>query len=141
MSQAKVFVSWPDYSIDDPETGARLVKGEFEPVLWPRRGARSEDELIAMLKGCIAAIASADPFTDRVMQSNPQLRIISRVGVGVDSVDMEAATRRNIAVSVTSAPTLRRSPIIRSVLSSRCFGSWCPSTFVRATADGSGSAR
>lgn len=102
MSQAKVFVSWPDYSIDDPETGARLVKGGFEPVLWPRRGARSEDELIAMLKGCIAAIASADPFTDRVMQSNPQLRIISRVGVGVNSVDMEAATRRNIAVSVTS---------------------------------------
>jgi phosphoglycerate dehydrogenase-like enzyme len=102
MSRAKVFVSWPDYSIDDPETGARLVKGGFEPVLWPRRGARSEDELIGMLKGCIAAIASADPFTDRVMQSNPQLRIISRVGVGVDSVDMEAATRRDIAVSVTS---------------------------------------
>ena len=102
MSRAKVFVSWPDYSIDDPETGARLVKGGFEPVLWPRRGARSEQELIGMLKGCIAAIASADPFTDRVMQSNPQLRIISRVGVGVDSVDMEAATRRDIAVSVTS---------------------------------------
>src|SRR6202044_3211916 len=70
MSRAKVFVSWPDYSIDDPETGARLVNGGFEPVLWPRRGARSEDELIGMLKGCIAAIASADPFTDRVMQSN-----------------------------------------------------------------------
>ena len=102
MSRTKVFVSWPDYSVDDVETGARLVRSGFEPVLWPRRGARSEDELIGMLKGCVAAIASADPFTDRVMQSNPQLRIISRVGVGVDSVDMEAATRRDIAVSTTA---------------------------------------
>src|ERR1700683_4758598 len=55
MSRAKVFLSGPDYSIDDPETGARLVKGGFEPMLWPRRGARSEDELTGMLKGCIAA--------------------------------------------------------------------------------------
>jgi phosphoglycerate dehydrogenase-like enzyme len=102
MSRIKVFVSWPDYSVDDVETGARLVRSGFEPVLWPRRGARSEDELIGMLKGCVAAIASADPFTDRVMQSNPQLRIISRVVVGVDSVDMEAATRRDIAVSTTA---------------------------------------
>jgi D-3-phosphoglycerate dehydrogenase/(S)-sulfolactate dehydrogenase len=55
-----------------------------------------------MLDGCIAAIASADPFTNRVIQSNPQLRIISRVGVGVDSVDMEAATRNGVAVSITA---------------------------------------
>lgn len=102
MSREKVFVSWPGYSIDDPETGARLVEAGFEPVLRPRTGARSEEELIGMLKGCIAAIASADPFTSRVLQSSPQLRTISRVGVGVDSVDMEAATRRGVAVSITT---------------------------------------
>jgi phosphoglycerate dehydrogenase-like enzyme len=100
MSREKVFVSWPGYSIDDPETGARLVKAGFEPVLRPRTGARNEDELIGMLEGCIAAIASADPFTSRVMQASPRLRTISRVGVGVDSVDMEAATRCGVAVSI-----------------------------------------
>lgn len=102
MSREKVFVSWPGYSIDDWETGARLVKAGFEAVLQPRTGARNEDELIDMLRGCIAAIASADPFTSRVIQSSPQLRIISRVGVGVDSVDMEAATRGSVAVSITT---------------------------------------
>jgi phosphoglycerate dehydrogenase-like enzyme len=102
MSREKVFVSWPGYSIDDQETGARLVKAGFEPVLRPRTGARSEDELIGMLRGCIAAIASADPFTERVMQSSPKLRTISRVGVGVDSVDMEAATRGGVAVSIAA---------------------------------------
>ena len=102
MSGEKVFVSWPGYSIDDQETGARLLKAGFVPVLRPRIGARSEEELIGMLKGCIAAIASADPFTDRVMRSNPQLQFISRVGVGVNSVDMDAATRNGVAVSVTS---------------------------------------
>ena len=102
MSGEKVFVSWPGYSIDDPETGGRLLREAFEPVLWPRTGARSEDELIGMLKGCVAAIASADPFTERVMRSSPQLRIISRVGVGVDLVDMDAATRNEVAVSIAS---------------------------------------
>ena len=103
MSREKVFVSWPNYSIDDQETGARLAKAGFETVLTrPRTGARNEDELIDMLRGCIAAIASADPFTSRVMQSSPRLRIISRVGVGVNSVDMEAATRRGVAVSITT---------------------------------------
>jgi phosphoglycerate dehydrogenase-like enzyme len=54
-----------------------------------------------MMVGCAAAIVSTDPFTDRVISSNPSLRVIARVGVGIDSIDLAAANARRVAVTVT----------------------------------------
>ena len=41
----QVFVSWPDYSADDPETGGRLVDAGYDLLLRPKAGARSPEEL------------------------------------------------------------------------------------------------
>ncbi len=38
------------------------------------------------------------PFTRRVLESTPTLKIIAKHGAGIDSVDLEAATERRIAV-------------------------------------------
>jgi D-3-phosphoglycerate dehydrogenase len=46
-------------------------------------------------------IAGTEPITDRVMQCGPNLKLISRVGVGLDNVDLHAARRRGIHVSYT----------------------------------------
>ena len=43
-------------------------------------------------------IAGVEPLTEAVFDANPQLELISRCGSGLDSVDVEAAERRNIAV-------------------------------------------
>jgi phosphoglycerate dehydrogenase-like enzyme len=97
----KIFVSWPAYSPDDPETGARLVAAGHELLLSPKLGARSEKELIALMSGCVAAIVSTDPFSATAIESNPLLKLIARVGVGTDSIDLTAANTHGIGISVT----------------------------------------
>ncbi len=64
----------------------------------------SEDELVAIIGAYDALIVrSATKATRRVIEAGEQLRIIGRAGVGVDNVDVEAATERGIVVC--NAPT------------------------------------
>lgn len=60
-----------------------------------------EDELIELLKGVDGIIAGSHPFTRRVLYSADKLKIISRTGVGVDTIDLKAATERGIIVTTT----------------------------------------
>ena len=101
MAKPKIFVSWPGYSPDDPETGRRLVEAGYELLLHPRLVARSEDELAALMDGAVAAIVSTDPFTEKAIGSNPHLGLIARIGVGIDSIDYAAAVRQGVLIAIT----------------------------------------
>lgn len=61
----------------------------------------TEDELASLVAEVDVLIAGTEPITDRVMAAAPRLRLISRVGVGLDSVDLLAARARGIAVAYT----------------------------------------
>ena len=63
----------------------------------------SENELIANLEGIDASLAGSEPYTRRVLDARPQLKIISRNGVGYDAVDLAAATDHGIPVTVSPA--------------------------------------
>ncbi|HEX6566863.1 MAG TPA: phosphoglycerate dehydrogenase [Chthoniobacterales bacterium] len=99
--QKKIFVSWPGYSTSDPETGKRLADAGYDVVLRPKFGARSAQELEAMLDGAVAAIVSTDPFSRAVIEAQQNLKVIARVGVGTDSIDLAAASQRKILVTNT----------------------------------------
>jgi D-3-phosphoglycerate dehydrogenase / 2-oxoglutarate reductase len=60
-----------------------------------------EDELAGMVGDADVLIAGTEPITAQVMSRAPRLRLISRVGIGLDSVDLIAARQRNIAVCYT----------------------------------------
>ncbi len=62
---------------------------------------RSGEELIAQLDGIAAILAGSEPYTRRVIEAAPALRVIARVGVGYDAVDVAAATERGVAVTIT----------------------------------------
>jgi len=61
----------------------------------------TEDELIGMVADVGVIIAGTEPITVKVMESAPNLKHISRVGVGLDNVDLVAAEKRGIKVSYT----------------------------------------
>jgi phosphoglycerate dehydrogenase-like enzyme len=46
-------------------------------------------------------LAWGEKYTRGVLAALPELRVIARIGVGLDSVDIPAATERGIAVTVT----------------------------------------
>jgi D-3-phosphoglycerate dehydrogenase len=80
--------------------GLAVIKGH---ALWEMPFKRfSEDELIAKSKGCVALMgASGTRISERVIKSLPDLRFISKYGIGVDSIDMDAATANGVLVSNT----------------------------------------
>lgn len=60
-----------------------------------------EDELLRILPGCVGIVAGDDRLTARVIDSAPELRAISKWGVGVDAIDVRHADQRGIAVTNT----------------------------------------
>ena len=61
----------------------------------------TENELADMVTDYDAIIAGTEPITDKVMSKASKLNLISRVGIGLDSVDLTAARNKNILVSYT----------------------------------------
>ncbi|KKI89273.1 2-hydroxyacid dehydrogenase [Bacillus sp. SA1-12] len=62
----------------------------------------TEDEVIAACKDADGLINQYAPITRKVIESLPNLKIISRYGVGVNTIDVEAATERGIMVTNVS---------------------------------------
>ena len=100
-ANATILVTWPDFDCDGPEIGRRLTAAGYALRIAPGRSRRARDEMIRLLEGVAGAIVSTDPFDASVLAAAPGLRVIARVGVGTDSIDLEAATRRGVAVCTT----------------------------------------
>ena len=60
----------------------------------------SPDDLVSAVKGADALVVrSATKVTAAVLESADQLVVVGRAGIGVDNIDMEAATRRGVMVA------------------------------------------
>jgi phosphoglycerate dehydrogenase-like enzyme len=79
-----------------------LLRGAGFELVYPGKGAQlTEEELFYHLTGIQAAIAGSEPYSRRVLDAHPDLRIIARAGVGYDAVDVAAATEHGVAVATT----------------------------------------
>ena len=96
-----ILVTWPGFDVAGADTGERLASAGHALRLAPKLGSRSPEELGRLLDGVRAAIVSTDPFDAGVLRRAKELRVIARVGVGTDSIDVDAATSRGIAVCTT----------------------------------------
>ena len=65
------------------------------------RGHAGEDETVKVLGGACAVLAGGEHLSGAVIGRLPDLRVIARVGVGYDRVDVPAATERRVAVTIT----------------------------------------
>jgi D-3-phosphoglycerate dehydrogenase / 2-oxoglutarate reductase len=63
--------------------------------------SKDEDVLVAALVGAWATVAGAELYSRGVLERLPDLRVIARVGVGYDCIDLEAATDRGVLVLTT----------------------------------------
>jgi D-3-phosphoglycerate dehydrogenase len=60
---------------------------------------RTEAEVIAAASGCDGILLQAAPITSKVVAALPQLGIVSRIGAGVDTVDMDACAHHGVWVA------------------------------------------
>jgi D-3-phosphoglycerate dehydrogenase len=61
----------------------------------------SDAEMLELIPGVDAVLAASDLYTEAVFAVADRLKIIARVGVGYDAVDLAAATRHGVVVSTT----------------------------------------
>lgn len=73
---------------------------EFEVVVLPKR--LPEPELLPLVKDVAAMVVRSETkVTAKVIEAAKKLRVVGRAGVGVDNVDVEAATRHGVVVMNT----------------------------------------
>jgi D-3-phosphoglycerate dehydrogenase / 2-oxoglutarate reductase len=78
-----------------------LEKENISYLINPLGKKLTEDELINLVGDSEIIIAGTEPITAKVISKAKNLKMISRVGIGLDSVDLIAAKKRNIKVSYT----------------------------------------
>lgn len=79
-----------------------FLRGRFSDIVINDDGKKlSEDESIAMIAGAAGVLAGTEKLSEKVFAACPDLKVVSRVGVGLDSVDLEAAKLHGIKVMNT----------------------------------------
>ena len=73
----------------------------IEYLINPIGRKLQEDELAEMISDFDVLIAGTEPITRKVLKNASQLKFISRVGIGLDNVDLCAAREMGISVSYT----------------------------------------
>jgi glyoxylate reductase len=98
MSKPRVFVSRLIL-----ESGLKSVQDFCEAEIWSGEIPPSHDELIRQIKGMDGLLCLlTDQIDAEVMEAaGPRLKVISNCAVGVDNVDVRAATARSIPVGNT----------------------------------------
>lgn len=94
----------------------RILRDAGLETVFARRADR--EAAGTTLAECVAdvagVVAGTDPFSAEVIEAAPGLRILSRCGVGHDNIDIAAATRRGVAVTIT--PGTNRISVAEHVL-------------------------
>lgn len=113
-SGQKVFIFAPRE--EPPELIQRLENVGCDVFIgdpaWQLPGGSHEDELVTHAREAVALAGTSirnTPISRRIMEASQRLRIVAKYSVGVDDVDVEAATE--LGILVTHAPT-----------ESNCFG-------------------
>lgn len=103
----QVLISTSSFNLANFAQLEDLKTAGVEVKLNPFESRLTEDQVIELLgTDTIGLIAGLEPLTKNVLQSAKSLKVIARVGTGLDSVDLVAAKQLGISVLNTpDAPT------------------------------------
>ena len=98
------------FSGDNPnnanEPAIRLLKGRGFDVrvvddMMFGQGHRSDEEEIEFLKGAEGVVAWGERYPAPVLEGLPDLRVIARMGVGFDKIDLDKANEQGVVITIT----------------------------------------
>ena len=92
----------------------RLEREGVEVVTVPVHERLNEDELLPIVGTIDGAICGDDRFTERVLRQARRLKVISKWGTGIDSIDARAAA--SLGIRVCNTPGAFTDPVADTVL-------------------------
>jgi phosphoglycerate dehydrogenase-like enzyme len=97
----RVLVTARAFWVSGDKARADLEQAGCEVVDSPTAGPIPAADLIQLLHGCQAVVAASDPYCEPVFSACPELRLVARCGVGIDSVNLADATAAGVVVTNT----------------------------------------
>jgi len=86
-----------DYDFPDVELELGLCRAAGMDVSAAQ--CRTEDDVIAAAAGCQGLLTQYAPIGERFFAARPEVRIVSRLGAGFDTVDTDEARKRGVWVA------------------------------------------
>ncbi len=97
----KIFISLSTFAEYD-DAPLKLLEESGLPYFVNPLGRRlNREEIIEMGGDCEGVIAGVEPYDDFVLDRMPNLRCISRCGVGIDNISVEKAKEKGIEIRNT----------------------------------------
>ena len=111
-----VLVTTSSFGKNDPSPLEALEGAGIHPVLNPLGRKLTEDEVLDLIleHNPVGIVAGVEPLTARVLEGARSLKAIARAGIGMDSVDLDAA--RRLGISVTNTPDAPTIPVAELTL-------------------------
>ena len=98
MLKGKVLISTSTFGACAQSPARLLSKLGFMVVLNPFKRKLAKNETLTLLKDCCGIIAGTEVLDKEVLREAVKLKVISRIGVGVDNIDLVFAKNRGIRV-------------------------------------------
>ena len=98
---SKVLITTIPFADKDRLPLELLENANIDYLINPLNKKLTEDELAELITDFDVIIAGTEMITSKVMDRAKNLKMISRVGIGLDSVDLVSAKERGIEVSYT----------------------------------------
>ncbi len=95
----KIVISTSTFDISHNPHTQHLLSNDWQIISNPYKRKLTEAEAAELLEdGVVGMIAGIEPLTAFVLESAKDLKVISRCGTGMDSVDLDAAKELGITV-------------------------------------------
>jgi D-3-phosphoglycerate dehydrogenase len=95
----KILITTSSFDLNNLTDRTLLENAGYEIVLNPYGMRLTENQIVEMLdENVIAIIAGLEPLNETVLKKAPNLKVVSRCGIGVDNVDLDYAKLQDISV-------------------------------------------
>lgn len=105
----RVLVATSSFAVIDFKPLELLQKHGYEVILNNEGRKLTKEKIVDISSECKGLIAGTESYSKEVLDQLPELKVISRLGVGLDNIDMNTAKNNNIQVfktQTTPAPAV-----------------------------------
>lgn len=110
----KVLISAPYFQDVIERFREYLIQHDIEIIIPAVRERLEEEELLTYITDIDGVMCGDDRFTERVLRAAPKLKVISKWGTGIDSIDAEAC--KKYGMKLCNTPNAFTEPVADSVL-------------------------